>query len=132
MEIAGDDYYLDLLFYHIRLRCYCVVELKNTDFKPEYAGKLNFYLSAVDNLLKHENDNPSIGILLCKSKNKLKVEYALRDIKKPIGVAEYLVKISETLPKKLQSSLPTLQDIEAELLSDTTKMIKKKIVRKIK
>jgi len=126
MEIAGDDYYLDLLFYHIRLRCYCVVELKNTDFKPEYAGKLNFYLSAVDSLLKHENDNPSIGILLCKSKNKLKMEYALRDLKKPIGVAEYVVKISEILPKKLQSSLPTLQDIEAEFLSHTKKPTKKK------
>ncbi len=89
MRIDGDNYYLDLLFYHIRLRCYCVVELKSTDFKPEYAGKLNFYLSAVDDFLKHEDDNPSIGILLCKSKNKLKVEYALRDINKPIGVADY-------------------------------------------
>jgi len=132
MEIEGDDYYLDLLFYHIRLRCYCVVELKNTDFKPEYAGKLNFYLSAVDDRLKHSTDNPSIGILLCKSKKKLKVEYALRDINKPIGVAEYVTKISETLPKKLQSSLPTLQDIEAELMPDIKKIVKKKPIRKTK
>lgn len=107
-----------------------MVELKNTDFKPEYAGKLNFYLSAVDDLLKHATDNPSIGILLCKSKKKLKVEYALRDINKPIGVAEYITKISETLPKKLQSSLPTLQDIEAELMPATKKSAKKKTVIK--
>ena len=117
LEVAGDDYYLDLLFYHTQLRCYCVVELKNTDFKPEYTGKLNFYLSAVDDQLKHKLDNPSIGILLCKSKNKLKVEYALRDINKPIGVAEYIIKSLETLPKKLQSSLPTMEDIETELRS---------------
>lgn len=116
LEIAGDDYYLDLLFYHIQLRCYCVVELKTTDFKPEYAGKLNFYLSAVDDQLKHSSDNPSIGILLCKSENKLKVEYTLRDINKPIGVSEYTTKILETLPKKLQSSLPTIEEIEAKLI----------------
>lgn len=129
LEIAGDDYYLDLLFYHIRLRCYCVVELKSTDFKPEYAGKLNFYLSAVDDRLKHSTDNPSIGILLCKSKNKLKVEYALRDINKPIGVAEYVTKITESLPKRLQSSLPTIQDIEAELMPEIKKVVKKKAAR---
>jgi len=121
LEIAGDDYYLDLLFYHIHLRCYCVVELKTTDFKPEYTGKLNFYLSAIDDQLKHSTDNPSIGILLCKSKNKLKVEYALRDVKKPIGVAEYITKTIEKLPKKLQSSLPTMEDIQAELISNTKK-----------
>lgn len=132
MRIAGGNYYLDLLFYHVRLHCFFVVELKNTDFKPEYAGKLNFYLSAVDDILKHENDNPSIGILLCKSKKKLKVEYALRDINKPIGVAEYVTKISETLPKKLESSLPTLQDIESELMPDTKKIAKKKTIGKQK
>lgn len=121
LEIAGDDYYLDLLFYHIHLRCYCVVELKTTDFKPEYAGKLNFYLSAIDDQLKHTTDNPSIGILLCKNKNKLKVEYALRDVKKPIGVAEYITKTLDKLPKKLQSSLPTIEDIEAELMLNTKK-----------
>jgi len=132
MEVAGDDYYLDLLFYHIKLRCFCVVELKNTDFKPEYAGKLNFYLSAVDDLLKQKTDSPSIGILLCKSKNKLKVEYALRDINKPIGVAEYATKILESLPKKLQSSLPTIEDIEAELMPDKKVKAKPKSKRRTK
>jgi predicted nuclease of restriction endonuclease-like (RecB) superfamily len=126
LEIASDDYYLDLLFYHIQLRCYCVVELKTTDFKPEYAGKLNFYLSAVDDKLKHSTDNPSIGILLCKSKNNLKVEYALRDISKPIGIAEYITKTLDKLPKKLQSSLPTMQDIEAELMPNIKKTVKRK------
>ncbi len=129
LDIAGDDYYLDLLFYHIHLRCYCVVELKTTDFKPEYAGKLNFYLSAIDDQLKQSTDNPSIGILLCKSKNQLKVEYALRDVKKPIGVAEYVTKIVEKLPKKLEKSLPTIEDIEAELRSDIKKVKTKKIAR---
>ncbi|MBY0353423.1 PDDEXK nuclease domain-containing protein [Candidatus Babeliales bacterium] len=128
LEIAGDDYYLDLLFYHTKLHCYCVIELKNTDFKPEYAGKLNFYLSAVDDLLKQKNDNPSIGILLCKTKKKLKVEYALRDINKPIGVSDYVTKALENLPKKLQSSLPTIQDIEAELMSGTKKTTRKSVV----
>jgi predicted nuclease of restriction endonuclease-like (RecB) superfamily len=128
LEIAGDDYYLDLLFYHIHLRCYCVVELKTTDFKPEYTGKLNFYLSALDDQLKHSTDNPSIGILLCKSKNQLKVEYALRDINKPMGVAEYIIKTLDKLPKKLQSSLPTMEDIEAELRSDIKKIKSKKTV----
>ncbi len=129
LEIAGDDYYLDLLFYHIKLRCYCVVELKTTDFKPEYAGKLNFYLSAVDDLLKQPTDNPSIGILLCKGKKTLQVEYALRDINKPIGVAEYIIKTLETLPKKLQSSLPTVQDME-ELLPMSRRPAKKTGVKK--
>lgn len=134
LEIAGDDYYLDLLFYHIKLRCYCVVELKNTDFKPEYAGKLNFYLSAIDDLLKGREDNPSIGILLCKSKKELKVEYALRDINKPIGVSEYLIKTVASLPKKLQSSLPTIEDIEAEFMPEKSKVAKKAktVVRKTK
>lgn len=121
LEIEGEDYYLDLLFYHIKLRCFCVVELKNTKFKPEYAGKLNFYLSAVDDLLKHKDDNPSIGILLCNDERKLTIEYALRDINKPIGVSGYLIKIVESLPKKLQSSLPTIEDIEAELISTLQK-----------
>ncbi|MBX9830527.1 PDDEXK nuclease domain-containing protein [Candidatus Babeliales bacterium] len=130
LNIAGDDYYLDLLFYHIKLRCYCVIELKNTDFKPEYAGKLNFYLSAVDDLLKRDGDNPSIGILLCKTKKKLKVEYALRDINKPIGVSDYVIKMLETLPKGLQSSLPTIQDIEAELMPSVQKSNRKTTISK--
>lgn len=135
IEIDGDDYYIDLLFYHIKLRCFCVIELKNTDFKPEYAGKLNFYLSAVDDLLKQKSDNPSIGILLCKSKKTLKVEYALRDINKPIGVAEYKVEIMAKLPKEFKNSLPTIQEIEAELekrndAEPKKKTNKKKIVKK--
>jgi predicted nuclease of restriction endonuclease-like (RecB) superfamily len=117
MEVGGNDYYLDLLFYNLNLRCYCVIELKATDFKPEYAGKLNFYLSVVDAQLKKDTDNPTIGILLCKTRNKLVVEYALQDINKPMGVAEYTVKLMEKLPKKLQSSLPTIEDIELELLT---------------
>jgi len=89
VEISETDYFIDLLFYHIELRCFVVVKLKSGKFKPEFAGKLNFYLSAVDSQLKNENDNPSIGILLCKKKDKIEVEYALRDINKPLGVSEY-------------------------------------------
>lgn len=126
LEIAGDDYYLDLLFYHVKLRCYCVVELKNAEFQPEHAGKLNFYLSAVDDTLKQDTDNPSIGILLCKSKKTLKVEYALRDVNKPMGVSEYML---ETLPKKLQSSLPTIEEIEAEISKQTAQS---KVEKKLK
>jgi predicted nuclease of restriction endonuclease-like (RecB) superfamily len=127
LEIAGDDYYLDLLFYHVTLKCYCIIELKTTPFKPEYAGKMNFYLSALDDQLKKDNDNPSIGIILCKTKNNLKVEYALRDINKPMGVSGYLVKIMHSLPKSLKSSLPTIEDIEAEFEKQkpTTKSTKK-------
>jgi len=127
IEIAGDSYYLDLLFYHTTLHCYCIVELKTTDFKPEYAGKMNYYISAVDRLLKKDIDNPTIGLIMCKTKNNLKVEYALQDIDKPIGVSEYLVKIMDKLPKALKSSLPTMEDIEAELAS-----IKKKKAGKLK
>ncbi len=114
IEIAGDDYYIDLLFYHLKLRCYCVIELKNTAFQPEHAGKMNFYLSAVDDLVKQKNDNPSIGMILCKTKNNFKVEYALRDIHKPMGVSEYEIKIMESLPNNLKGSLPSIEDIEAE------------------
>ena len=110
LEVSGQDYYVDLLFYNTRLRCYVVIELKNSDFKPEYAGKLNFYLSAVDDILKHETDNPSIGIMLCKAKNKLIAEYALKDINKPIGVSEY--KLSDFVPAELIDTLPSAEDIE--------------------
>lgn len=126
LEVAGDPYYLDLLFYHITLRCYCIIELKNTDFKPEHAGKMNFYISAIDDQLKKETDNPTIGIILCKTKKNLRVEYALRDINKPIGVSEYLIKIMKKLPKELKSSLPSIEDIEAELLPEKKKGSKKK------
>lgn len=115
LEVDGDDYYLDLLFYHLKLRCYVVIELKSTTFKPEYAGKLNFYLSAVDDLLRHKDDNPTIGLLLCKTKKKFTVEYALRGLTKPIGVAEYETKLVASLPKNLKSSLPTIEEIEEEL-----------------
>lgn len=113
LSIADTDYYLDLLFYNTRLRCYVVIELKNGKFKPEYAGKLNFYLSAVDDMLRHENDNPTIGILLCKEKDKMTAEYALRDINKPIGVSEY--KLSDFVPQELADTLPSAEDIEKRI-----------------
>lgn len=113
LEVADEDFYLDLLFYHLKLRCYVVIELKATDFKPEYAGKMNFYLSAVDDLLRHPGDEPSIGLILCKNKKGLIVEYALRDSNKPIGVSEYL--LTEILPHELEGSLPTIEQLEAEL-----------------
>jgi predicted nuclease of restriction endonuclease-like (RecB) superfamily len=108
--VGGEDFYIDLLFYNTRLRCYVVVELKAGKFKPEYAGKLNFYLSAVDDMLRNEHDNPSIGILLCKERDRLTVEYALRDINKPIGVSEY--RLSNFVPEGLADTLPTAEDIE--------------------
>jgi len=106
---------VDLLFYHLKLRCYIVVELKATDFDPRDTGQLNFYLSAIDDLLRHQDDKPTIGLLLCKGKDRFTVEYALRDIQKPIGVADYQVKLVESLPKDLRGSLPTTEEIEAEL-----------------
>jgi predicted nuclease of restriction endonuclease-like (RecB) superfamily len=115
MEISGQDYYLDLLFYHLRLRCYVVIDLKMKAFEPEFAGKMNFYLSAVDDQLRHADDRPSIGLLLCKERDHLTVEYALRDLKKPIGVAQWQTKLVESLPKNLKGSLPTVEEIEAEL-----------------
>lgn len=116
LEIAGDDYYLDMLFYHIKMRAFCVVELKSTDFKPEYAGKMNFYLAAVDDQLKHPTDNPSIGMIICRTKNDLKVEYALKRVLMPMSVSEYEVKIQDSLPKELQGTLPTAKQIEEKLL----------------
>lgn len=116
LEIAEKDYYLDLLFYHIKLKCYVVIELKNTSFMPEYAGKLNFYLSAVDSILKEDDDKPSIGILLCRDKNNIEAEFALRDINKPIGVSEF--ELTQILPENLKSSLPTIEELEQNLLKD--------------
>ncbi|MDR0873862.1 MAG: PDDEXK nuclease domain-containing protein [Prevotellaceae bacterium] len=110
LEIADSDYYIDLLFYHIHLKCYVVVELKNTKFVPEYAGKLNFYLSAVDTLLKKDDDKPAIGILLCRDKNNIEAEFALRDIRKPMGVSEF--DFTKILPEELKSSLPTIEELE--------------------
>ncbi len=113
LEVGESDYYLDLLFYHIKLKCYVVIELKNTKFIPEYAGKLNFYLSAVDSLVKSESDQPTIGILLCRDKNNFETEFALRDINKPMGVSEF--QLTEIIPDNLKSSLPTIEEIENEL-----------------
>jgi predicted nuclease of restriction endonuclease-like (RecB) superfamily len=115
LSVGGKDFYIDLLFYHVKLYCYVVVELKVVDFEPEFAGKLNFYISAVDGEIRGERDNPTIGILICKSKNKTIVEYALKDINKPIGVSEY--RLSDVLPKELKSSLPSIKEIEEELES---------------
>ena len=109
LNVGGDDFYIDLLFYNLNLRCYVVIELKAGDFKPDYAGQLNFYLSAVDEILKKEEDNPSIGLLLCKSKNNLVAEYSLKDISKPIGVSEY--KVTRNLPDALEEQLPSVEDI---------------------
>lgn len=116
LEVGGDDFFIDLLFYHLKLRCFVVVELKAGAFKPEHAGQLNFYLSAVDAQMRAEHDAPTIGLLLCKSRNKVVAEYALRDLSKPIGVAEY--QLVEALPADLQSSLPSIEAIEQALADD--------------
>ena len=113
LEVAENDYYIDLLFYHIKLKCYVVIELKNSRFIPEFAGKLNFYLSAVDTMLKDENDKPTIGILLCRDKNNIEAEFSLRDLNKPIGVTEF--QLTNILPDELKSSLPTIEEIEQNL-----------------
>lgn len=115
LRVHDEDYYLDLLFYHVKLHCFVVIELKEGLFKPEHAGKLNFYLSAVDDLLRTPEDNPTIGLLLCRSKRRFEVEYALRGIQKPIGVAEWQTSLADRLPEELRSSLPTVEEIEAEL-----------------
>ena len=113
IEVGKEDFFIDLLFFHLNLRCFIVIELKAGDFKPEYVGKINFYLNAVDNLLKHPSDNPSIGLILCKNKNRIIAEYALKNIAKPIGVSEY--KMTKLIDKKLKSSLPSIKCIENEL-----------------
>jgi predicted nuclease of restriction endonuclease-like (RecB) superfamily len=116
LDVGGDEFFIDLLFYHLKLRCYVVIELKAGKFKPEHLGQLSFYLTAVDAQLKHPQDGPTIGLLLCKSKNKVVAEYALRDNARPIGVAEY--QLVESLPAELQTSLPSIEQIERELASD--------------
>ncbi len=113
LQVGKEDFRIDLLFYHLKLRCYVVVELKAVAFKPEFAGKLNFYTNAIDGELKTKEDNPTIGILICKSKNDIVVEYALKNIEKPLGVSEY--ELTEILPKEFESSLPSIEQIEAEL-----------------
>ena len=113
LNVGGDDFYIDLLFYNLNLRCYVVIELKTGEFKPEYAGQLNFYLSAVDGILKKEQDNPSVGLLLCKSKNDLVAEYSLKDMSKPIGVSAY--QVTSKLPEELEKQLPSVEDIQKRI-----------------
>jgi predicted nuclease of restriction endonuclease-like (RecB) superfamily len=113
LTFEDQEFFVDLLFYHLNLRAFVVIELKATKFKPEHTGQLGFYLAAVDDLLRKEGDNQTIGILLCKSKNKVIAEYALRNVKAPIGISEYV--LSKALPKELKSSLPTIEEIEAGL-----------------
>ena len=118
LEFASADYYLDLLFYHLKLRCYVVVELKAVPFDPGFVGTLNMYLSAVDDLLRHPDDKPTIGLLLCRSSNKVVAEYALRGFRKPMGVADWETQLVKALPKELQGSLPTIEEIEAEMMGE--------------
>ena len=113
LTVGDKDFYIDLLFYHLKLRCFIVIELKKGDFKPEYAGKMNFYCSAVDDFLKHPTDQPTIGLVLCQTKDRILAEYALRDVHKPIGVSEY--ELTRSLPDNLKFSLPSIEEIEAEL-----------------
>ena len=113
LQVEGEDFYIDLLFDHLRLRCFVVIDLKVEAFKPEFSGKMSFYVSAVDDLLKHRDDMPTIGMILCKNKKQKIVEYALRDMNKPIGVSTY--QLREALPQQLQGSLPTVEQLEAEL-----------------
>ena len=116
LDVGGEEFFIDLLFYHLKLRCYVVIELKADKFQPEHLGQLSFYLTAVDMQVKAEHDNPTIGLLLCKSKNKVVAEYALRDKTQPIGVAEY--QLIESLPAELQTSLPSIEQIEQALAAD--------------
>jgi hypothetical protein len=112
LEIGGQEFFIDMLYYHLHLRCFVVVELKAVEFRPEFAGKLNFYLSAADDLLRHPDDGPTIGLLLCKGKNRVIAEYALRDMTKPIGVSDF--QLTEALPEDLKGKLPTVAELEAE------------------
>ncbi|RMN04681.1 hypothetical protein ALP26_200043 [Pseudomonas savastanoi pv. glycinea] len=116
LDVGGDEFFIDLLFYHLKLRCYVVIELKGGKFKPEHLGQLGFYMTAVDRQVKTEQDNPTIGLLLCKSKNKIVAEYALGDKAQPMGIAEY--KLLESLPAELQTSLPSIEQLERELAGD--------------
>ena len=119
LTVGDQDFQLDLLFYHLRLRCFVVVELKTVPFDPAFVGQLNLYLSAVDDRLRHPNDGPTIGLLLCRSRNRVVVEYALRHLKRPIGVAEWETRLVESLPRRFRSSLPTVGEIESGLAAAT-------------
>jgi hypothetical protein len=111
--VGGSDFFIDLLFYHLKLRCYVVIELKAKAFEPEFVGKMNFYLAAVDDLLRHPDDKPSIGLIICKTKDQIVAEYALRNTTTPIGISEY--KLAGSLPADLKGSLPTIEELENEL-----------------
>ncbi|WP_428983618.1 PDDEXK nuclease domain-containing protein [Paraburkholderia phymatum] len=119
LDVGGDESFVDLLFYHLKLRCYVVVERKTTPFRPEYAGQLNFYLSAIDAQVKAPDDHPTIGLLLCKEKNRLVAEYALRGVAKPMGVAEY--QLMREVPLSFKATLPSIREIESELRDDLKK-----------
>lgn len=119
LEVGGEDFYLDLLFYHLKLRCFVVIDLKRGDFKPEYAGKMNFYCNVVDDRLRHASDAPTIGLILCQQPNRVLAEYALRGIDKPIGVSTY--ELTRALPAELQTSLPTIEQIERALADEAGK-----------
>lgn len=125
MCVGTKEFFVDLLFYHTRLHCYVVVKLKTGDFEPAHAGQLNFYIKAVDSQLRKNGDCSTIGLLLCKNRDKLVAEYSLSDIHKPIGVSEY--KLTQSLPTKLKSSLPTIAEIEKELSRDIKKIVKVKL-----
>lgn len=118
LEVSDSEYYLDLLFYHLNLRCFVVIELKNGPFKPEYAGKLNFYLSAVDDTMRREGDEPTIGLILCKAKDRMIAEYALRGMTQPIGIADWQAALTEEVPDGLKGSLPPPAELEAEFGED--------------
>jgi predicted nuclease of restriction endonuclease-like (RecB) superfamily len=118
LTVGEDDFYIDLLYYHLKLRCFVVIDLKMKKFTPSDAGQLNFYLSAVDSLMKHPTDQPTIGLLLCKKRDQMTAEYALRDINKPIGVAEWQTKLVQSLPDSFAGSLPSIEQIEAEFAEE--------------
>ena len=113
LDVGGNDFFVDLLFYHLKLRCYVVIDLKAKAFEPEFVGKMNFYLSAVDDLLRHPDDKPSVGLIICKTKDRIVAEYALRNTATPIGISEY--KLAESLPADWKGSLPTIEELESEL-----------------
>ena len=116
LEVSGNEYFMDMLFYHLKLRCYVIIDLKVTEFRPEYTGKMNFYVAAVDDLLRHLDDQPTIGIVLCKSKNKTVAEYALRNVSTPIAVTTH------SLPDQLKANLPTIEQLEMELNAVVTEL----------
>ena len=126
LTVSDKDFYIDLLFYHLKMRCFVVIELQKGDFIPEYAGKMNFYCSAVDDILKHPDDKPTIGLILCQGKDKLFAEYSLKDINKPIGISEY--ELTRILPDNLKSSLPSIEEIEEEMEGKIT-MVKEEMAR---